>query len=208
MPHCQKKASLSRHFVSNPCLVFLQPASASEQSSRPEAMTMARGFDVCWPPPGPRTYSAYDCEDGRPYYNLRSVKWGPKGSVWEMQFVRVVGPPVEERRRGIGCCWLCNATLNVQERKWTRPGWTRVVSCGRRVLQLPYERAGASVENNRNRFRKPMIVYLCDVRTKEEPSSQLDMTIYSCPNGCDADDTLQPLLDQKDHTGPARGPRR
>ena len=169
-------------------------------------MKTVRGFDVCWPPPGPRTYSAYDCEEGRPCHNLRSVKWGPKGGVWKMEFVNVVGPPVEERRRGIGCCWLCNATLNVHERKWTRPEWTRVVSWSKRVPQLPYERARASAENNRTRVRNaPRIAYH---RTKEEPSSQLDMTIYSCPNGCDADDTLQPLLDQKDHTGPERGPQR
>ena len=101
---------------------------------------MTHGFDV-WPPPGPRTYSAYDCEEGRPCHNLRSVKWGLKGGVWKMEFVNVVGPPMEERRRGIGCCWLCNAMLNVHERKWTRPEWTRVVSWSKRVPQLPYERA-------------------------------------------------------------------
>ena len=39
-------------------------------------------------------------------------------------------------------------------------------------------------------------------RLTEEPPSQLDMTIYCCPNGCDADDALQVLLEQTDHTGP------
>ena len=178
-------------------------------------MTWARPFDVSWPPPGPRTDTAYDCEDRAPWRNLRYVKWGPKGGVWERRFVPVVtvGPPMEERRRVIGSCWLCNAKLNTHERKWTRPEWTRNVAWGRRVPQLPYERG--SVANNRS--RDPMHVYqrrkedapvAVYHRTKEEPSSQLDMTIYSCPNGCDADDTLQTLLDQTDHTGPERAPRR
>ena len=37
-------------------------------------------------------------------------------------------------------------------------------------------------------------------RLTEEPPSQLDMTIYCCPTGCDADDDLQVLLEQTDHT--------
>ena len=166
-------------------------------------MSWARPFDVSWPPPGPRTETAYDCEEGAPWRNLRYVKWGPKGGVWERQFVRVVahGPPMEERRPGIGSCWLCNAKLNVHNRKWTRPGWTRMVAWGR-IVQLPYE--DTRVYRPRDP-RAPRVVYQS---TKEEPSSQLDMTIYSCPNGCDADDTLQTLLDQTDHTGPERAPGR
>ena len=51
---------------------------------------------------------------------------------------------MEERRPGIGSCWLCNAKLNVHNRKWTRPGWTRKVGWSKRLL--PYER----VENKDN----------------------------------------------------------
>ena len=158
---------------------------------------------VTWPPPGPRTETAYDCEEGAPWRNLRYVKWGPKGGMWEKQYVPVAahGPPVEERRHGIGFCWLCNAKQNEHKRKWTRPGWTRTVAWGRRV-QLPYE--DTRVYGPRDP-RAPRVVYQS---TKEEPSSQLDMTIYSCPNGCDADNTLQALLDQTDHTGPERAPGR
>ena len=184
------KRNLSQHHrvVSNLCLVFLQPAKAM--------------------PSGPRTYSAYDCDDGHPHCNKRYTKWGPKGGVWEREWVRLIGPPVEERRQCLDCCWLCNAKLKVHRRNWTRPGWTRWVSHGSRIVeQPPYERAGTSVENNRNRFRPPRFVCIHDVSTKEEQPSQLDMIIYSCPNGCDADDTLQHLLDQTDHTGPERAPR-
>ncbi len=130
--------------------------------------------------------------------------------MWEMEYVKVAGPPVEERRCGIGRCWLCNATLNVHERKWTRPGWKRTVSWSESGPQLPYERLGeglrASIENDRIRVRN-MARTVCTYATMEPPS-QLDMSIYNCPNGCDADDTLQPLLDQMDHTGPERAPRR
>ena len=100
--------------MSNLCSIFLQPASAMV---------------------------GYDCEEGRAYHNLRSVKWGPKGGKWEEEFVEVIGPPMEERRPGMGCCWLCNARLKGHPRQWTRPGWTRNVGWGRRVPQLPYERA-------------------------------------------------------------------
>ena len=156
---------------------------------------------VSWPPPGPRTETAYDCEECTPWNNLRYVKWGPKGGRWERGYVRVAahGPPVEERRHGIGFCWLCNAQLKEHHRKWTRPGWTRTVSYSRHVL-LPYE--DTRVHGRRNPPRSQEIYQ----STKEEPSSQLEMTIFSCPNGCDADDTLQALLDQTDHTGPQRAP--
>ena len=159
------------------------------------------GYILCRDP-SPRTCSDYDCEEGRTYRNLRSVKWGPKGGKWEETFVEVVGPPMEERRRGMCHCWLCNARLKEHPRQWTRPGWTRNVGWGRRVPQLPYERARVYPPRDP---RAPRVIYQS---TKEEPPSQLDMTIFSCPNGCDADDTLQPLLNQKDHTGPQRGPQR
>ena len=181
---------------------------------------------VSWPPPGPRTETAYDCEECTPWNNLRYVKWGPKGGRWERGYVRVAahGPPVEERRHGIGFCWLCNAKLKEHQRKWTRPGWTRTVAWGRRV-QLPYE--DTRVHGHRpdppiawgrcvqplfddtrvyGHRRNPPTSRVVYQSTKEEPSSQLEMTIYSCPNGCDADDTLQALLDQTDHTGPERAP--
>ena len=44
-------------------------------------------------------------------------------------------------------------------------------------------------------------------RLTDEPTSQLEMTIFCCPNGCDADEALQALLDQTEHTGPETGPR-
>ena len=153
---------------------------------------------------GLRTETAWDYEDGTPWRNLRYVKWGPKGGVWERRFAQVAahGPPMEEQRSGMCSCWLCNAKLTVHKRKWTRPGWTRRVGWSRRLL--PYER----VENKDNvvifqRGKEEVAWYH---RMQEEPSSQLDMTIYSCPNGCDADDTLQALLDQTDHTGPEQRP--
>ena len=158
---------------------------------------MTVGYSICLDPK-PRTCSDYDCEEGVTYHNLRSVKWGPKGGKWEATFVEVVGPPMEERRRGMSHCWLCNAELKEHPRQWTRPGWTRNVGWGIRLTQGPYERVS-------DRLLSPRLVFQS---TKEEPPSQLDMTIFSCPNGCDADDTLQPLLDQKNHTGPERGPRR
>ena len=159
--------------------------------------------EVIWPPPGPRTEMCYDVEDGMPWRNLRYVKWGPKGGRWEQRYVPVAaqGPPHEERRQNMGCCWLCNTELMQHHRKWTRPQWTRTVSYSRHVL-LPYE--DTRVHGRRNPPRSQEIYQ----STKEEPSSQLEMTIFSCPNGCDADDTLQALLDQTDHTGPERAPKR
>ena len=141
-----------------------------------------------WPPPGPRTEMNYDVYEGRPWCNLRYVKWGPKGARWEQHHVTVAahGPPHGELRQNMGCCWLCNAELQEHQRKWTRPKWTRTLRT-RRVVD-PYGR----VANYRG--------------CKTEPTSQLDMTIYCCPNGCDADDALQSLLDQTDHTGPQYAP--
>ena len=159
--------------------------------------------EVCWPPPGPRTEKCYDVEDGLPWRNLRYVKWGPKGGRWEQRYVPVAakGPPKEERCQNMGCCWLCNTELMQHYRKWTRPQWTRTVSYCKRV-PLPYE------DTRGHDSRNPRRRVSMEIResTKEEPSSQLEMTIFSCPNGCDADDTLQALLDQTDHTGPQRAP--
>ena len=157
--------------------------------------------EVIWPPSGPRTEMYYDVEEGKPWRNLRYVKWGPKGGRWEQRYVPVAakGPPHEERRQNMGCCWLCNTELMQHHRKWTRPQWTRTVSYSRHVL-LPYE--DTRIHGSRNPPRSQEIYQ----STKEEPSSQLEMTIFSCPNGCDADDTLQALLDQTDHTGPERAP--
>ena len=152
-----------------------------------------------------RTEKTYDCEDCNPWRNLRYVKWGPKGGVWERRFAQVVaaGPPNEELRSSEYSCWLCNAKLKEHKRKWTRPGWTRRVGWSKPVS--PYER----VENKDNvvlwQYSKEKVVARYH-RYTEEPSSQLDMTIYCCPNGCDADDALQALLDQTDHTGPETRP--
>ena len=160
---------------------------------------------VTWPPPGPRTETDYDVEEGRPWQNLRYVKWGPKGGRWEQDYVRVAahGPPVEERRQNMGCCWLCNAELQEHQRKWTRPGWTRRVGWSQPVG--PYERVEAKNNVTIWHYSKEKVVARYH-RLTEEPTSQLDMTIYCCPNGCDADDALQALLDQTDHTGPERAP--
>ncbi len=146
-----------------------------------------------------RTDRNYDCTDGIPWRNLRYVKWGPKGGERGKGYAAVVaaGPPLEERRSGEHQCWLCNAELQEHKRKWTRPGWTRKIGWSRPVG--PYER----VENKDNvtiwQLSKDNVVARY-WRLTEEPPSQLDMTIYCCPNGCDADDALQVLLEQTDHT--------
>ena len=146
-----------------------------------------------------RTDRNYDCTDGIPWRNLRYVKWGPKGGERGKGYAEVVaaGPPLEELRRGDRQCWLCNASLKEHKRKWTRPGWTRKIGWSRPVG--PYER----VENKDNvtiwQLSKEKVVARY-WRLTEEPPSQLDMTIYCCPNGCDADDALQVLLEQTDHT--------
>ena len=121
--------------------------------------------------------------------NLRFVKWGPRSGRWITQDTKVAahGPPPQQRRPDMLCCWLCHAELQEHHRKWNRPAWTR-------------------------RLRKRKTVdskgQMWNVRaSKTVPTSQLDMTIYCCPNGCDADDALQSLLDQTDHTGPRYAPR-
>ena len=181
----------------------------------PATRGMVKGT-VIWPPPGPRTHSKYDCDDATPYRNLRAVKLGPRGGVWEQTYVEVIGPPVETVRAGPLHCWLCNDELNAHQRQWTRPGWHRRVTWRERKPRLPddllEEDRRAMAEGD---LRASMRVQRCRIRnmartlhtyTKPEQPSQLDMTIYSCPNGCDADDALQPLLDQVDHTGPVRAP--
>ena len=167
---------------------------------------MTVGYSICLNPK-PRTCSDYDCEEGRTYRNLRSVKFGPKGGYWEETFVEVVGPPMVERRCSMMHCWLCNAPMQEHRRQWTRPGWTRNVGWGMPLASGPPPHRGPydHLSARQKRFLTPRVVFQS---TKEEPPSQLDMIIFSCPNGCDADDTLQPLLDQKNHTGPVRGPQR
>ena len=121
--------------------------------------------------------------------NLRYVKWGPRGGRWITENTNVAahGPPPQQRRPDMLCCWLCHAELQEHHRKWNRPAWIRRLRV-RRVVN-PDGR-------------------VCNYRGyKTVPTSQLEMTIYCCPNGCDADDALQSLLDQTDHTGPRYAPR-
>ena len=121
--------------------------------------------------------------------NLRSVKWGPRSGRWITQNTRLAahGPPPDHFRPNMLCCWLCHQELQEHHRKWRRPTWTRRL------------RLRATVDPNGQK---------CYCRgSKTMPPSQLDMTIYCCPNGCDADDALQALLDQTDHTGPRHQPR-
>ena len=152
-----------------------------------------------------RTETAYDDRTCDPWRNLRYVKWGPRGGVWERQCAQVVahGPPKEELRWGEHYCWLCNAALKEHRRTWTRPGWKKKVGWSK--LSLPYER----LKNKDNvvavEYSKDNVVAKY-TRYKEKPSSELRMTIRCCPNGCDADDALQALLDQTDHTGPPTRP--
>ena len=120
-----------------------------------------------------RTHIDYDnfvCHAG---YNLRCVKWGPQGGVWEHRWTPVTahGPPNETLRWSERYCWLCNAWLKEHRRTWTRRSGEN---------RSPYERL--------------------------KNKGQLRMTIYCCPNGCDADDALQALLDKTDHTGPSTRP--
>ena len=160
---------------------------------------------VSWPPPGLRTDTKWDGEDCVYRQNLRYVKWGPKGGKWEVKTAPVVaeGPPPEELRQGMCFCWLCNAKLNEHYRKWIRPSWTRRVGWSHPVG--PYDR----VENKDNAsiwYDRDKVVARY-WRLTDEPTSQLEMTIFCCPNGCDADEALQALLDQTEHTGPETGPR-
>ena len=167
---------------------FMAEVGPSGGTSRRKWMEMERELreqdsdseDVM--PRNVRTDDKYDCLDCRPWHNLRYVKWGPNGGEWEKGYAPVVaaGPPLEQLRWGEHQCWLCNATLQQLGREWTRPAWMR-------------------------KWTKPVGPY--EQVVTEEPPSQLGMTIYCWPNGCDADDALQVLLDQKDHTGPKRGSR-
>ena len=121
--------------------------------------------------------------------NLRFVKWGPRSGRWITQNKQLAahGPPPKHTRPNMLCCWLCHEELQQHHRKWSRPAWTRRL------------RLRATVDSNGQK---------CHCRgSKTVPPSQLDMTIYCCPNGCDADDALQVLLDQTDHTGPRYAPR-
>ena len=164
-----------------------------------------RDFNMCEPWRRLRTHIDYDqilCYAG---YNLRCVKWGPKGGIWEHHWTPMVaqGPPNENLRWSERYCWLCDAALDEHKRTWTRPEWKKQVGWTR--FSLPYER----LKNKNNvvavEYSKDNVVTKY-TRYKEKPSSQLRMTIYCCPNGCDADDALQALLDKTDHTGPSTRP--
>ena len=54
------------------------------------------------PPCNLRTDHKYDCEDCREWRNLRYIKRGPKGAVWEKKWAPVVaqGPPPKN------CAWM------------------------------------------------------------------------------------------------------
>ena len=125
-----------------------------------------------------RTDIVYDAAECFPGYNLRCVKWGPKSGIWEHHWTPIIaqGPPNEYVRYGNRRCWLCDVNLVEHKRTWTRPSWKRQVTS------------------------KKVIKY------KQKPPSELRMTIFCCPNGCDADDALQVLLDKTDHTGRATRP--
>ena len=113
------------------------------------------------------------------------------------------GPPNENLRLGEHYCWLCKARLT--STKGHGPAHSGKKLVGWTMFSLPYER----LKNKNN-----VVAVECSkdnvvtkyTRYKEKPSSQLRMTIYCCPNGCDADDALQALLDQTDHTGPSTRP--
>ena len=125
-----------------------------------------------------RTDIAYDAVECYPGYNLRCVKWGPRSGIWEHHWTPIIaqGPPNEYVRYGNRRCWLCDVNLVEHKRTWTRPSWKR---------QVPSKKV---------------------IKYKQKPPSELRMTIFCCPNGCDADDALQVLLDKTDHTGPATRP--
>ena len=125
-----------------------------------------------------RTDILYDAVECYPGYNLRCVKWGPRSGIWEHHWTPIIaqGPPNEYVRYGNRRCWLCDVNLVEHKRTWTRPSWKR---------QVPSKKV---------------------IKYKQKPPSELRMTIFCCPNGCDADDALQVLLDKTDHTGPATRP--
>ena len=160
---------------------------------------------INWPQRQLRTDIVYDEVECYPGYNLRCVKWGPKGGTWEHHWTPVVaqGPPNEYVRLSRHRCWLCDAGLTEHKRTWTRPSWKRQVMSDQR--SRPYELL-------KNKDDVVPVTYSEDnvvtkyMRHKEKPPSKLRMTIYCCPNGCDADDALQALLDKTDHTGRATRP--
>ena len=50
----------------------------------------------------PRTQVKYNCEEAKPYRNLRAVKWGPGDGALralEQTHVEVTGPPVKNTAR-------------------------------------------------------------------------------------------------------------
>ena len=158
-----------------------------------------------WPQRQLRTDIVYDQVECYPGYNLRCVKWGPKGGTWEHHWTPMVaqGPPNENLRYGQRCCWLCDAGLVEHKRTWTRPSWKRQVASNER--SRPYELLKNKDDVVPVKYSKDNVVTKY-TRHKEKPPSTLRMTIYCCPNGCDADDALQALLDKTDHTGPATRP--
>ena len=84
-----------------------------------------RDFNTCEPLRRLRTHIDYDHILCHPGYNLRCVKWGPKGGVWEHHWTPMVaqGPPNENLRKSERYCWLCDAALDEHKRTWTRPEW-------------------------------------------------------------------------------------
>ena len=152
-----------------------------------------------------RTDVVYDDVECYPGYNLRCVKWGPKRGTWEHHWTPVIaqGPPNEKVRCGRQICWLCDARLSEHRRTWTRPSWEAQRNSNER--SRPYDLL-------KNKDGVVPVTYSADntvtkyTRHIEKPPSKLNMTIYCCPNGCDADDALQVLLDKTDHTGRATRP--
>ena len=164
-----------------------------------------QNVDMCGPWRRLRTHIDYDQFSCYAGYNLRCVKWGPKGGIWEHYWTPMVaqGPPNENLRSNERYCWLCDAALDQHKRTWTRPQWKKQVGWTR--FSRPYERLKNKDDVVAVEYSKDNVVTKY-TRYKEKPPSQLGMTIYCCPNGCDADDALQALLDKTDHTGPATRP--
>ena len=148
-----------------------------------------------------RTDVVYDDVECYPGYNLRCVKWGPKRGTWEHHWTPVIaqGPPNEKVRGSRLSCWLCDAWLSEHRRTWTRPSW-KIAQTHSNERSRPYDML-------KNKDGVVPATYSADntvttyTRHIERPPSRLNMSIYCCPNGCDADDLLQVLLDKTDHTG-------
>ena len=122
-----------------------------------------------------------------PYAHVRWRKLGPRGAVWQQKTVSVKpGPRTRKAVKQDGGCWLCGAAAQVHEREWTRPGRTRMVTTQRQHF-------GPYLMHRHEEFR-------------QVPKSKLRILIYACPNGCDADDELEPLLAALQHEGPSRSP--